>query len=52
MYQVFTYRNTVLDPKMRLRGDANLPAVDIFVVAGAGTDEQEVSVARSTVIRD
>ncbi|KAM0788644.1 hypothetical protein ACM66B_002747 [Microbotryomycetes sp. NB124-2] len=39
MWAVFTYRSTQTEPKMRLRGDSNLPAVDVFIVPSGHTDK-------------
>lgn len=39
LWSTFSYRTSGADPKMRLRGDANLPAVDVFVVSSGQTDQ-------------
>ncbi|GAA5986396.1 hypothetical protein JCM10908_003736 [Rhodotorula pacifica] len=39
LWTVFTYRGRSFEPKMRLRGDVNLPSVDIFVVSSGQTDQ-------------
>lgn len=39
IYSVFTYRPPSAAPKLRLRGDANLPAVDVFVVSSGQSDQ-------------
>lgn len=38
-YALFTYRAVTDEPKMRLRGDQNLPAVDVFVVSSGQSDQ-------------
>ncbi|ORY91777.1 hypothetical protein BCR35DRAFT_316900 [Leucosporidium creatinivorum] len=39
LWSTFSYRTSGADPKMRLRGDANLPAVDVFVVSSGQSDQ-------------
>lgn len=39
LWTTFTYRPSGSDPKMRLRGDANLPAVDVFIVSSGQSDQ-------------
>ncbi|GAA5868807.1 hypothetical protein JCM3774_003903 [Rhodotorula dairenensis] len=39
LWTVFTYRGRSFEPKMRLRGDVNLPSVDIFIVSSGQTDQ-------------
>lgn len=39
MYHVFSFRVSGNEPKMRLRGDANLPAIDVFVVSSGHSDQ-------------
>ncbi|GAA5864193.1 hypothetical protein JCM1840_006696 [Sporobolomyces johnsonii] len=39
LYQVITYRARGAAPKMRLRGDQNLPAVDVFIVSSGQVDQ-------------
>ena len=38
-YAMLTYRLASDEPKMRLRGDQNLPAVDVFVVSSGQSDQ-------------
>lgn len=39
LWTTLTYRARTADPKMRLRGDANLPSVDVFIVASGQADQ-------------
>ncbi|KAG0662405.1 hypothetical protein C6P46_003351 [Rhodotorula mucilaginosa] len=39
LWTVFTYKGRSFEPKMRLRGDVNLPSVDIFIVSSGQTDQ-------------
>ncbi|GAA5851994.1 hypothetical protein JCM9279_007051 [Rhodotorula babjevae] len=39
IWTVFTYRPRSTDPKLRLRGDHNLPSVDVFVVSSGQADQ-------------
>ncbi|BGP38888.1 hypothetical protein JCM10449v2_002826 [Rhodotorula kratochvilovae] len=39
LWTVFTYRPRSSEPKMRLRGDNNLPSVDVFVVSSGQADQ-------------
>ncbi|KAK4056484.1 hypothetical protein OIO90_002331 [Microbotryomycetes sp. JL221] len=38
-WAVFTFRSSQDEPKMRLRGDSNLPAVDVFIVPSGQPDK-------------
>lgn len=39
LYNVITYNNKAGEPKLRLRGDKNLPAVDVFIVSSGQSDQ-------------
>ncbi|GJN89916.1 hypothetical protein Rhopal_002905-T1 [Rhodotorula paludigena] len=39
LWVVFTYRSRSAEPKMRLRGDNNLPSVDVFIVSSGQADQ-------------
>jgi cellulose synthase/poly-beta-1,6-N-acetylglucosamine synthase-like glycosyltransferase len=39
LWTTLTYRARTADPKMRLRGDSNLPSVDVFIVASGQADQ-------------
>ncbi|GAA5834224.1 hypothetical protein JCM11251_000575 [Rhodosporidiobolus azoricus] len=39
LWTTLTYRSRTSEPKMRLRGDANLPSVDVFIVASGQADQ-------------
>ncbi|GAA5825664.1 hypothetical protein JCM3770_005986 [Rhodotorula araucariae] len=39
LWVVFTYRPRSSEPKMRLRGDNNLPSVDVFIVSSGQADQ-------------
>ncbi|GAA6041858.1 hypothetical protein JCM8097_004510 [Rhodosporidiobolus ruineniae] len=39
LWTTLTYRARSSEPKMRLRGDANLPSVDVFIVASGQADQ-------------
>ncbi|BGP14888.1 hypothetical protein JCM10213_003756 [Rhodosporidiobolus nylandii] len=39
LWTTLTYRPRATEPKMRLRGDANLPSVDVFVVSSGQSDQ-------------
>ena len=39
IWDVVTYRSTSNLPKLRLRGDKNLPSVDVFIIASGQPDQ-------------
>ncbi|BGO90549.1 hypothetical protein NBRC10512_005268 [Rhodotorula toruloides] len=39
LWVVFNYRARSVEPKMRLRGDNNLPSVDVFIVSSGQADQ-------------
>lgn len=39
LWTVFTYRGRSFEPKVRLRGDVNLPSVDVFIVSSGQADQ-------------
>ncbi|GAA5988748.1 hypothetical protein JCM11641_006526 [Rhodosporidiobolus odoratus] len=39
LWTTLTYRPRSTEPKMRLRGDANLPSVDVFIVSSGQADQ-------------